>query len=129
MLGNITHINFVLKLTSDPRELKSISSNHMLLNYTQIFIWYTFISNKFKWNTTFDLEWTAGSVLRERSLASGSISATSALGTSSLILHLPIEDMTLPRFPAIALLSKPPLSLPAGLRSRVPGKTYSPWSS
>jgi len=47
-------------------------------------------------DTTLDLERTAGSKLRERSLARGSISATSALGTSSFILHLPIEDIALP---------------------------------
>lgn len=79
--------------------------------------------------TTFDLERTAGSVLRERSLASGSTSATSARGTSSLILHLPIEDITLPRCPVIARLNKPPFSFLERLRSRVPGNTYSPWSS
>lgn len=80
----------------------------------------------FKQNTTFDLDLTAGSVLRERSLASGSISATSARGTSSLILHLPIEDMTVPSCPVIALLNKSPLSFPARFLSRVPGNTYSP---
>lgn len=82
--------------------------------------------NEIEQSTTFDLERTAGSVLRERSLASGSISATSARGTSSLILHLPIEDMTLPRCPVIALLNKPSLSFLVTFRSRVPGKTYSP---
>lgn len=75
---------------------------------------------------TFDLERTTGSVLRERSLASGSISAASARGTSSLTLHRPIDDITLPRWPSIALLKKSPLCSELDFRSRVPGNTYSP---
>lgn len=79
--------------------------------------------NAFGNGCTFDLDTTAGSLLLESSLATGSSSEISALGTSSLSRHRPIALMMLPSCPRIAF------SLPFSTLLRGLGRTYSPCSS